>query len=63
MTYSLDEIKKAMEQNLLCLKEKLKNCEYRIDKIDDKIKEEQKAREIEVEELNEIRDLIKKLEG
>ena len=43
MTYSLDEIKKAMEQNLLCLKEKLKNCEYRIDKIDDKIKEEQKA--------------------
>lgn len=62
MAYSLEEIKKAMAENLLCLKEKLKNCEYRIDKIDEKIQEHQKEREEEVIELNIIRDLIKKLE-
>ena len=56
----LDEIKKGMNDSLLLLKEKLKNSKYRIDRIDDKIKEQQKFREQEVVELDEIKDLIKR---
>jgi len=58
----LKEIKKGMNDSLLLLKEKLKTCEYRIDKIDDEIKKQQKFREQDVVELNEIRDLIKRLD-
>lgn len=61
MTHDLGEIKKAMETNLLYLEETLKSCEYRIDRIDEKIKEQQKFRAEEVVMLNEIRDMIGKL--
>ena len=59
----LEVIKKGMNDSLLLLKEKQKTCEYRIDRIDDKIKEQQKFREEKLIELNEIRDLIDRLEG